>query len=48
MFFVVVTEDVKIDNPIYKEKFWHKAKILLLDEVEIFIGHAVTVYVRLR
>ncbi len=38
---IVTAGDAKIDNPKYKAKFGKKAKMLLLDEVEILVGHAV-------
>ena len=38
---IVAAGDVKIDNPKYKARFGCKAKMLLFDEVEPEIGHAV-------
>ena len=38
---IVTAGDAKIDNPKYKAKFGKKAKMLLLDEVETLVGHAV-------
>ena len=38
---IVAAGDAKIDNPKYKARFGKKAKMLLPDEVETFVGHAV-------
>lgn len=38
---IVAAGDVKIDNSKYKARFGKKAKMLLPDEVETLVGHAV-------
>ena len=38
---VVAAGDAKIDNPKYKVQFGTKAKMLLPEEVETLVGHAV-------
>lgn len=38
---IVVAGDAKIDNPKYKAQFGAKAKMLMPDEVQTMIGHAV-------
>lgn len=38
---IVTAGDAKIDNPTYKAKFGKKEKMLTLNEVESFVGHAV-------
>lgn len=38
---IVAAGDAKIDNPKYKARFGKKAKMLLPDEVEALVGHAV-------
>lgn len=38
---IVAAGDVKIDNSKYKARFGKKAKMLLTDEVETLVGHAV-------
>lgn len=38
---IVAAGDVKIDNSKYKARFGKKAKMLLPDEVETLVGHAI-------
>ena len=38
---IVAAGDAKIDNAKYKAKFEKKAKMLSVDQVETFVGHAV-------
>lgn len=38
---IVTAGDTKIDNSKYKHTFGTKAKMLNLDEVELYVGHAV-------
>ena len=38
---IVAAGDAKIDNPKYKAQFGTKAKMLMPDETELMIGHAV-------
>lgn len=38
---VVAAGDTKIDNPKYKARFGTKAKMLLAEDVEALVGHAV-------